>query len=425
MKIILITPAFPPYEGSHTQRMIAIANSLVSNGIDVGIITMEEMKGHPNYNPNSSLNYDRRIQVYRTTAGPLHKKAYEQVARGNDTQNVSRKKVNRIKILVNRYKKNLMIPDTMIDWFFPALQFIKKNKIIESFKPDYIYSCSMPNTCHLIGYRISKQYGIPLIMDYGDPWVYIAGYSFNRLRFLFERKMESMILKHSKLISFSTRGCELLYQNKFSLDPSKTITAMTGYDRKLLDVAQSFMPGHHDGLIMTYGGAIQVNVRDPIPFFKAVDSFTDASITVNIRTDNIAYIQSVVDQNTRCGKIKVDGYLPFNEYYHEMLSADVLVFFGNSTSDQLPGKIFNYIPTNKIIFYICNSANYNSDQAINIVKDYGKAVIVKNDYNEIKKGLYAIIGMLGRDIIVDSGKIEKYSTDYQMNKLAHAIQELS
>lgn len=425
MKILMITPAFPPYEGSHTQRMLAIANTLIQNGLEVGVFTLEIMEGRPGYNSTTMLNFDQRIRVFRSPAGSLHKKAYSISEIDNSKPSKKHNLRRKVKALLNRYKRNLMIPDTMIDWFLPATKFEKQAGIIDSFRPDYIYSCSMPNTCHLIGYYFSKKYNIPLIMDYGDPWVYIAGYSFNRIRFFIERKMESKILQHSSLVSFSTRGCELLYQRKYSIDQIKTITVMTGYDKKLLEIENTFIPTPHEGIIMTYGGAIQANVRDPIPFFKAIDSFADTQITVNLRTDNILYIQSLVDQNTSNGMISVEGYVPFDEYYREMLSADVLVFFGNSTSDQLPGKIFNYIPTNKIIFYICNLDDIEADQAIGIIKDYGKAIIVRNDYDEIKKGLYALIDMIGREINVDKEKIERYSTDYQMKKLAIAIQNLS
>ena len=63
MKVLMITPAFPPYEGSHTQRMLAVANSLVENGLEVAILTLEEMKGHPTYNSSSLNKVNTRIII--------------------------------------------------------------------------------------------------------------------------------------------------------------------------------------------------------------------------------------------------------------------------------------------------------------------------------------------------------------------------
>lgn len=426
MKILMITPAFPPYEGSHTQRMISIANCLVKNGIELSVLTLEVMKGHPSYSEDSTLKADSRVRIYRTQMGKLHRKIYS--LKRNDsndkkkdsrlTKNIIRKKGGRI---IEQLKRRVLIPDTMIDWYFPAVKYVKKNRIIEKIKPDLILSCSMPNTCHVIGYSISKKYKIPQIMDYGDPWAFIANYSHNKLRFIFEKKLEAKIIKGSKLVSFSTNGCELLYQDKYQTDSKKTLTVMTGYDSELLDVARDYVPARHDNIIMTYGGAIQENVRNPIPFFRAVDDYVDDTIRFNIRTDKIDYVRNLVEEKTTNNRISVFGYVPFRQYYLEMLEADVLVFFGNSTTDQLPGKIFNYLPTQKLILYILNVKDKDADQAVGIMEDYGNAVVVNNTYEEICLGLKTVKRRLEENASVDMNKVEKYSTENQMKNLVNRI----
>ena len=149
MKVLMITPAFPPYEGSHTQRMLAVANSLVENGLEVAILTLEEMKGHPTYNSSSLNKVNTRIIIYRAKAGKLHKKTYENsIEKDNviiENTHVSDYK-SKIKTILNKYKRNVLIPDTMIDWYYPAVRYAIKHGVVDDWSPDYIYSCSMPNT---------------------------------------------------------------------------------------------------------------------------------------------------------------------------------------------------------------------------------------------------------------------------------------
>lgn len=51
----------------------------------------------------------------------------------------------------------------------------------------------MPNTSHLIGYKLSKKYNIDLIMDYGDPWAYEISVKRGKIRFKLEYKLEKNI----------------------------------------------------------------------------------------------------------------------------------------------------------------------------------------------------------------------------------------
>lgn len=312
----------------------------------------------------------------------------------------------------------------MIDWYESAVKYVKKTNMINQIKPDYIYSCSMPNTCHLIGYSLSKKYNIPLFMDYGDPWVYISGYSHSKLRFFIERKIEKTILDRSSLVSFSTLGCEELYKDRFNLPSQKTITIMTGFDESLLIKGNANKKNKNEAIVMTYGGVLDGQVRNPIPFFKALNDFNDENIIFNIRTDNVGYIHNLAHEYCD-NKIHVDKYIPFKQYYEEMLESDILVFFGNSTKDQLPGKIFNFITTGKLIFYISNITDISQDQGIKIIENYGNAVIVHNTYDEIVRGLKKTLKMLSDNNQIDINRILQYSTRAQMQKLSAKIRELS
>lgn len=428
----MITPAFPPYQGSQTQRMLSISNGLIAAGIDVFVLTTEIMQGHPSYNENTIKLVDPKIKIFRCNAGILHRKAYKKYTDcsmkkyGRTTEKASKKQLISYKIyqILDRLKTFFLIPDTMIDWYFSTIRFIKKQKVFEGIKPDLILSCAMPNTCHIISFHLSKKYGIPMIMDYGDPWVYIATYNHGKIRFAFEKFIENRILLHALFISFSTGGAERLYQEKFKLSPNKTMTVMTGFETQLLEKTKVYKTMKHDGIVLTYGGAIQTGIRDPSIFLKAFDNFTECIMYFNMRTDNVPKLKALVNQNITNNRVTVDSYLPFNQYYEEMLNSDILVFFGNSTTDQLPGKIFNYLPTGKLIFYISNVPYGGKDQAIDIVKDYGYYILVQNEYEEIMKGLKMAVKKVKNYGSINYKKIEKYSTYNQMRLLANRIKEL-
>lgn len=434
MHVLLITPSFPPYQGSHTERMVAMANVLVANGFEVSVLTNEVLEGNPSYNQNTMKTISDNIKIYRCAFGILHrgtyrkKSTYTSIKYNTNGEAASKSNKVRMKVKVVRFlekaKKKLLIPDTLIDWYFPAIKYVDRAKLFEKNKPDYIISCSMPNSCHVISYKLSKKYNIPMIMDIADPWVYLSYYERNKLSFIIERFMERKYLKHSELISFSTEGCENLYIEKYPQIQGKTMTVVTGYNSDLLEQAKNAAKNNSERINLIYGGALQLGIRNPAPVLETIHSFADRGVSFHIRTDNVDQIYDIIgDRNSN---ILVEKYIKFEEFFKEMMESDVLVFFGNSTADQLPGKIFNYIPTGKLILYISNT-DESKDQALGIVKDYGHYVIVKNNHESVQRGLEEIIRLneekqLNR--VVDRSQVEKYSSMAQFTRFAERISKL-
>lgn len=427
--ILMVTPAYPPYDGSHTQRMLAISKTLVEYGHKVYVMTYEIMTGHPTYNPNSLESIPKGIEIVRVACGYFHRKAYKgnnsyvSEKYGKCTQKksfLSKLKTHVIKAFDKR-KNSIFMPDSIIDWKKEIFRFIKKNDFFKKNNIDLILSCEMPASIHLICYGLSSKYRIPLILDYGDPWVFKKGYKQKTLRFKKELRIETKILKRASLISFSTEGCERLYREKFPFVTGKTLTIMTGYDDSLLNISCNHT-SENGKVVFTYGGAIQDGVRNPYPFFEAINSFKEAFFL--LRTNKVETVmQQIGELGLLEGNIKVENYIPFEKYYSEMLESDVLVFFGNSTPDQLPGKIFNYLPTKKLILYISNIEDSKNDQALNIVKDYGYYVFSKNNVYDIKQAIQSCFLLLNQTNGSNELKWEKYSSYNQIVPLAERIEK--
>lgn len=427
MKVLIVTPSFPPYDGSHTQRMVALCNSLSNSGVSVFVLTTEIIENVPGYNPKSLESLSNKITILRCRFGFFHRRIYLKHSDLTDVkygkQTNKKKKSNNVKSVIvhflEKLKNFLFFPDSLCDWKRPVLHFVSKNRIIDKIKPDFIISCSMPNTVHVICSRLSRKYNIPLVMDYADPWVYISYYNHSKLRFFFEKRLETKCLKQACLVSFSTKGAEELYVEKFNLNPANTFTVVTGYDDNLVEGhGTKYEIGSNRPVTFTYGGALQPQIRFPQPFFEAVSEIEPSLIKVLIRTDDVDYIKTLLTTDIGRENVDVEPYIPFPQYYEEMLKFDILLFWGNNTSDQLPGKIFNYIPTKKVIFYISNNIK-ERDQTTKILNDYGNYIYVQNDKDTIKKSLLTLINDIknaNRDCPVNLESLKKYSAKNQFKQ---------
>ena len=285
MKVLIVTNTFPPTSASHVQRMLKMSNALADFGFDVNVLTYEINKNHPQYDESFVDVVDQRINIIRAPIGFLHKKAYSTFKDESDAHyNKGAKSRNIVKSqiygTITKLKRNILFPDTMVDWYYSVIRFEKKTRVVKKLNPDIIISCSQPNSVHLIGNKLSTMYNIPHFMDYADPWVYLGDYKEKEKTHRFKRgvRMETKVVEHAVGFSFSAPGCRDLYVDKYGINPSDTSVAMSGFELRHLDKAKEWeCTTTSPKLTFTYGGALHEYVRDPKPFFAAANQFESES----------------------------------------------------------------------------------------------------------------------------------------------------
>ena len=430
MRILLITTSFPPASGSHTQRIIPMVNALVNNGAELYVLTQNTDSSWPSYDAEMLKRVDSTIKVYRAPMGKFHKFKNSSPVNSEKPNKVGA--VSKVKSLIvklaSKVKNTVLLPDTMIDWYFEAIRYERENDVVRRVSPDIIVSCSMPNTVHLVSYKLSKKYKIPMYADIADPWAYIGEnkHKYLSLRFGIQRHLENKIIKHVIGSSYSAPGCKQLYIEKYHLDETTTETVVTGFERQIMERAKSLRCINDTNKIkFTYGGALQDGVRDPKPFFRAAKDYEN-SIELLLRTDDVPKIKRWLEECGTPANITVDSYLKFDDYFKEMMCSDIILFFGNSNDVQLPGKIFNCVATGKYILYL-KSNDIQNDTIEQILSSYRRGFTVQNVTEQIKNALQTIvddINELRRESLVDSSDISQFSEDYQFTKMYHHIEKV-
>lgn len=429
MRILLVTTSYPPASGSHTQRIIPMVNTLVKAGAELFVFTQDTDESWPSYDSEMLKRVSSSICVYRAPMGKFHRfknsNAYNVV--GTQKRGVLRRTVSLFLSLGAKLKSKILLPDTMIDWYFEAIKYEKENKIVDSINPDIIISCSMPNTVHLVSYKFSKKYSIPMYADIADPWAYIGIYGKNShsFKFLIQRYLENKVLKHVVGCSFSAPGCRSLYIDKYNLDQSKTETVVTGFEDGIMERARTLRLYYGNQKVkFIYGGAIQENVRDPKPFFRVAKDYED-EIELLLRTDDVPKVNKWLVECGSPANITVENYLKFDEYFIEMMGADIILFFGNSNDIQLPGKIFNCVATGKYILYL-KSNNVHNDTIEQILKAYNRGIVVANNTDEIRKALHIIINNITtyrKTSMQESDDISQFSEEHQFMKMYRHVKK--
>ena len=222
-----------------------------------------------------------------------------------------------------------------------------------------IFSTAPPYTCHLIGAALSKEFNVPLVIDYRDAWVdnplhvYIT--PFHKMA---HKKLEKKVLKTSnRIITINRRIKELMLRRYRFLTYNDIALIPQGYDPDDYRVDDAFKLPYSKKMRFTYAGTFYRN-RTPKYFLRALSEVIkehpnlkkkiESVFIGTFRKENLAMIESLGLTDV----VKVFGYLDHKSTVRYLMTSDVLwMTIGNGKGeDQVStGKLFEYIGSRKPI----------------------------------------------------------------------------
>lgn len=226
----------------------------------------------------------------------------------------------------------------------------RKFRLREEF--DYIISISTPPASHLIAHNLLKAGRISAkhwIQIWEDPW-YSDAYGFNG--------KEKIRREEQRLLSFAEKVCyvsPLTLRNQQRLFPEaaeKMFWQPLPFYYKSEAGGEPAAGHNHYGYFGDYFPA----ARDLRPFYEAAK---ETGIEVNICGNPCNLFPSTA-------QIQIYPRLPLKDLQPIEDSTNVLVFLCNRKGGQIPGKIYQYSATGKIILFIMDG----TEDEQRVLKEY-------------------------------------------------------
>ena len=356
-RVLIITYYWPPSGGSGVQRWLKMSKYLPENDWQPVIYTAEDAE-YPV--EDASLEKDvpseaeviRRpiVEPYTFYKKFLGMKKGEKVKAGfiNEGATKSGWKEN----LSVWLRGNFFIPDARCWWVKPSVRYL--SKYLKEHPVDAMISTGPPHSMHLIAKALHKNFNIPWVADFRDPWTDIDFYKDLKLTRCADRKHHRL---ENKVLTEATKVVTVGWDCSKGLEShgAKDVAVITnGYDFdnpivetqnfvSLLDNASSIFTMSHIGII----GAN----RNPETFWQVIGELTqsiDLKIKLIGQVDN-AVIESVKRNNIE-KFVDVIPYIPHNQVIAEQQKSDVLLLFVNNTPNAkgiLTGKIFEYMASGR------------------------------------------------------------------------------
>lgn len=263
----------------------------------------------------------------------------------------------------------LLFPDAKIGW----LPFAYKLgcRIIETEKPNIIFSTAPPFSALLVGLKLKQNYQIPLIVDFRDPWPtgFVIPPNPHRSRL---EKLRSEIISKADAVTAVNRTCA----EQINYPQAQIIE--NGFDPD--DFARPAYP--LSGFSIVYTGMIWENIKELTLVAEAVTGIPNVKIVLVGKCD----IQSLSKLN-KYKNIEYLGTRPHSETMSIMKGASMLLYL--SKPNQIVGiKLYEYLGAGKPILGVCNECN----DAMRLIENHRVGLNVSFTKNEINNAIQLAIG---------------------------------
>lgn len=259
--------------------------------------------------------------------------------------------------------------------------------IIRFGKPSLIATSSGSVSAHFSGFLISLIFQIKHIRDDGDPWSFnpLPPFSY-RINRILSRPLDNLILKNAFMVFVTTTNYRSLIISRLpSLD--KIFFVPCGFNRTELDQPKKhFRPikGSNKSVAIRHLGSLPRH-RQFLGASDALKCFIHDYMIATAQPEASPVIQFYGNANQifinqlcqKCDFVDVNIRLVKRNLANRLIQeSDILLLAGNTSSLQIPGKLYEYLPTKALILYI---QNHPDDESLVVLKKFGGFITLAND----------------------------------------------
>jgi hypothetical protein len=343
-RVLVFAYYFPPMGLSGVQRVSKFMKYLPDVGWQPHVITTGPTAYYAHDESLLTDLEDRDIVIYRTEG-----KDPNSLLKDQGTIKMPREFVRKI---LRRLSDTFFIPDNKKAWAQQALAVARD--LVQQHEYEAIFVSGPPFSSMMAAATLSKETGIPLIVDYRDLWV---GNQFHFYPTLWHsnkhQQLEREVLSVASRVTVTNRRIKEHLIARYNFLCSDEVAIIPhGYDPA--DFVQvSPFPREDSAFRLTYAG-IFYDVVSPIPFFKAVKKVITENPTFKL---DLQFVGLLRDEYKKAAKkYRIDGlitdhgYCEHGDSVRHLLSSDALwMMVGNTrNADTISSaKLYEYMASRK------------------------------------------------------------------------------
>lgn len=425
-KVLIFTYYWPPSGGPAVQRWLSLAKLLPEFGVEPIVIAPDEQyASFSMWDESLNAEIPGNLRVHKTKTFEILSFYKKTVGKGNiPTAGFANESSPSFLQKVARWVRgNFFFPDPRRGWNKYALK--QAREILQKEQIDWVITAGPPQSTHLIGLQLKKEFGVKWMCDFHDAWTNVWYYD-TLMRTKASRKkdakMELEVLQQADKIM--TVGEQIFqdFTQKLGSDEKLRLHSM-GYDEELFDKPSI----QQDTFSLVYTGTMADNY-EPQVLFEALKELGDEQPTfeydlklVGLISDGIkAEIESIGISN----RTEMLGYRPHKEAIDYLKSGSLLLLVSpNSVQSKMiiPGKIYEYFATR---IPILNLATLDTETYQMIEQEKAGKTFDRHQKAEIKNYIWQLFEAWRTDpesILNKSDGFKKYARRAEAKGLADVL----
>lgn len=252
----------------------------------------------------------------------------------------------------------MWLPDDRQGWIPPAV--VRVLAAIRRERPDALLVTSPPHSAQVVGLFASRISGVPLVVDFRDPWIgnpatpeFIRSGPTPAVHELLEDQVMHVA---GAVVTATDSHADSLRVRRPGVAPRLRVIP-NGYDPSAFR-GQSMDPVDPERFTITYAGSFY-HTRTPRPLLEALavlrdrDGIDPAVFRVNLVGNcEFAGTESVPELAAALGcesSLELPGRLPYRDAIGHLVRSDLLLLLATGQPEQVPAKAYEYVAAGRPI----------------------------------------------------------------------------
>jgi glycosyltransferase involved in cell wall biosynthesis len=434
-KVLYIAYYWPPCGGIGVVRNLKFVKYFRNHGWEP-IIYAPENASYPIIDASTEKDLPNGVEFLKTPIFEPYglfniakgKKANEQV---KDVFLVTEKKRSFIHDFGLWIRANFFIPDARSFWIKPSVNYLRE--YLKHHPVDAIISYGPPHSMHIIAKQLHKEFGIPWVSDWQDPWTEIDYFSkFNMTKLARNKHIrleKEVVTQADALVMVSKNWCNDLEK----LSGRNVDYIPFGYDESDFAGIQ-YKRGEH--FTISHFGTFGTD-RNPLNLWKALKELKteiptfEKHLRIHLAGMVDASVFQAIEQTGLKQQLRYDRQINKSELFGYLANSNVQLVLINTHEEgikynnkgRVPAKVFEFIGSRQPVLVL----GPKDGDVANIVADTETGTTcLYEDYTGIKKTISDWYTNWLNNIPSTSPKdIEQYSFNNLTKQMAQVLNRIS
>jgi hypothetical protein len=315
------------------------------------------------------------------------------------------------------------LPDEFNAWIIPAIY--SGRKVIRNYGTDTVLcTFSNPWSDHIVGLCLKRQFNIPWIAHFSDPWAFNSYFQWGNYINKLQKKMENSVIEAADQVVFVSEETRNLFSEHYGRNLNKKSVAISHISAPELEIMRRTR--HKQGRILFTHTGDFYGPRTPKYFLQALselreDSYFSSVLPKVMLIGNIEpKYQLLLEEKGLQDIVEIHKPVPYIESLQYIIDSDVVILIDAQSDEQsvfFPSKLVEYIGSGNPILAL---TPINGTTA-RIIREVGGLVVSPDDIYGIKLSLIRMIEEFNNNVLYSK---KTFNDNYSQQNISRLFSEV-